>query len=87
MARKTATAAEKIDLKRLRLRDGDILVIREPAGAAIGYRTDVLGKLSNVLKAKHVIVLFANSLSDVKALSPEQLANIGLQRVPDENES
>lgn len=86
MATKPASKTESIDLKRLRLRDGDILVIREPADAAqIGYRSDIMDKLSRTLRAKNVFVIFSQSLSDVKALSPEQLANVGLQRIPDDS--
>ena len=84
MAKKPTTKAESIDLKRLRLRDGDILVIREPASASAGYRTDIMDKLTRTLRAKNVLVIFSQSLSNVKALSPEQLAHMGLQRIVDE---
>jgi hypothetical protein len=85
MAKKPATKAESIDLKRLRLRDGDVLVIREPRDAELGYRTGIIKKLGRTLKAKNVLIICAQSLSDIKALSPEQLANAGLQRIPDDS--
>lgn len=85
MARKAKPKAEQIDLKRLRARDGDVFIIREPKDAQEGYREAVIKKLSNALKGKHVVILFAPSLSDVKLLSPEQLAKVGLQRIPDES--
>ena len=85
---KPSASPERIDLKRLRLRDGDILVIREPATTMREreeFRVSVLGKLKRNLVARNVIILFSSSLSDVKALSPEQLARVGLQRIPDDS--
>lgn len=76
MAGRTSPKIEQIELKRLRLRDGDILVIREPANAPEDFRETTLKKLGNVLRATNVLVYFANSLSDVKALSPKQLERI-----------
>jgi hypothetical protein len=85
MARKDSPKVEQIDLKRLRLRSGDVLVVREPESAPEDYREKVLERLGNVMKGKHVLVIFVDRLSDVKALSPEQLANIGLQRIPNDS--
>jgi ABC-type thiamine transport system ATPase subunit len=70
-----ATASERpIELKRLRLRDGDILVIREPS-FDLNLREKMLERVKAVNKA-NVLVLFVTQLSDVKALSPEQLQRI-----------
>ena len=76
-----------IDLKRIRLRDGDILVIRElPGGdeeAKMENRAKIMNKISKNISAAQVLVLFAASLSDVRGLSEKQMNKVGWYRKED----
>lgn len=76
------------DLKRLRVQDGDILVIRSPHKADSDldreFRAAVLDVLRKTLADHHFGVVFAQNLSDVKALGDRDLRKIGLVRRKDD---
>jgi hypothetical protein len=81
MGKKASPANSPIDLKRLRLRDGDMVVIRDMSDSH-EYRQAVVERIQASTKAK-VSVIFVQRLSDIKLLTEKQLKSIGLVRIND----
>ena len=74
---------EVLDIKRIRLRDGDVLVIRE-VDEDPGSRQKIVKNLESTLRAKHVTICFVKSLSDVRALEEAQMNKFGWYRLKDD---
>jgi hypothetical protein len=74
---------EVLEFKRLRLKDGDVLVIRE-VSEDLGARSEIMKSLDRTLKARHVMVCFVTRLSDVKVLDEEQMNRVGWFRKDDD---
>lgn len=83
MASKRSAPEKPIELKRLRLRDNDFLIIRD-TGDHRHFREDILKRLKLSTKA-NVTVIFVKQLSDVRLLTSEQMERIGLKRVDDDS--
>ena len=81
MGKKASPANSPIDLKRLRLKDGDMVVIRDLTDSH-EYRAAVIKRIEASTKAS-VSVIFVQRLSDIKLLTKEQLERIGLVRKND----
>jgi hypothetical protein len=78
-----AKKSEVLDIKRLRLMDGDVLIIREVEEDMVA-RSEIVKSLDRTLKAKRVTICFVNKLSDVRAISEEQMNRIGWFRKDDD---
>jgi F420-0:gamma-glutamyl ligase len=66
------------DLRKLRLQDGDVLVVKETVVSDADRRSFV-DTLQNIVN-KHVLILFVKQLSDVKTLTDEQMNAAGWYR-------
>lgn len=71
------------DLRAMRLKDGDILLVKD---TLIGddTRAHFMEHLSNVVN-KNVLVLFVNSFSELKKIDENQMRAAGWMRIPDED--
>jgi len=85
--RKVAPLGGVIDLKRLRLRDGDVLAIKEDTGLGIDKTMDnrqaIMERLSGAISKSNVLVVFVRQLSDIKALDEKVMRNYGWERIKD----
>lgn len=69
------------DMRRLRLVDGDILVVKEDVVASPGQRSALLQSIQNIVN-RRVLVVFTDSLSNIKRLEVAQILNaIGRDRL------
>jgi len=66
------------DLRKLRLEDGDIVVVKERVINDSG-RHDFVNTLQTTVN-KHVLVLFVKQLSDIKLMSEKQMNSAGWYR-------
>ena len=78
MAKKRKSSTKPIEFKRLRLIDGDVLVIKEPHEDE-EYRKSVVERVDSTVN-KDVLVVFVTRLSDIKLLTEQQMNNIGWYR-------
>ena len=63
------------DLRRMRLKDGDIIVVKD-AAVGHGTRNEFMSSFNKVINA-HVLVVFVKNLSEIKRLDEAQMENAG----------
>jgi len=71
------------DLKVLRAKDGDIIVVKESMFANYGQRYSFVEKFGEIVNA-HALILFVENLGDIRILDEGQMNRAGWFRKQDE---
>lgn len=72
-------ATMSIDIDVHRLRAGDVVVVKHPAGGDWSHMRDFARWVKKVAPGVHVVVI--NDLTSLEVLSVDELAGLGLQRI------
>lgn len=90
MTKRKKSSPKIPDLKMLRLKDGDIILVKESvipetdSDGEANERIDLVEKISRIANAQ-VLVIFVEKLSDVRFLSERIMNNAGWYRKDEED--